>query len=275
MVSFTTMIVNHHYLFRLPPDYHPTWTPLLGFDPSVYSRFKYGCPDSMAVYSSPLLRLLNELLNTESSVSITSSAYLNVPTSIALLLDHALSEEDVLQYKRTKLTRSHIIAQDYACLSSDERIDVMGQVCLQFDQKLIEGGCLVVVDDSRVTGCHEQNIIRHLKGVCNKLIFVYLVDMGQCNLVDVEMQMNSYEVQTLEQIAALMMHPRYEISSRVLKRIFRAEFSQFLSFLLEMPGHLQEQLYRLALAEGYEQMGSVFTEKLSYLEEQAELRQQA
>lgn len=259
------MTIDHHFLFSLPPDYDPQNAPLLGFDPSVYSRFKHGCRESIDFYGTALSRVLGGLMSDTSRVCIASSAYLNVPTSITLLLDHTLSLRKRC-CKRIKLTRSHIIAPDYATLKHEERQRVMKDLTIHYDQENVRGNTLIVVDDSRVTGEHESSIVKHTAGICSKLIFVYIVDMGGCVLSDIEMQMNNYKVKSLEHIGDIMRHSEYEISSRVLKRIFSSSFSEFSSFFSVMPLYHKVRLYKLAISEGYNEMGNVeFIEKLNYL----------
>lgn len=260
---------QRHFLFTLPYNYHPEESPLLGFDPVTYSRFKHGCRQSIASYATPLARMVENLSQGKRPVNITSSAYLTVPTAITILVDLILTDHlKPKHYNRIKLTRDRVISVDYATLSLEERKLAMENIHLDFKKKQIKDRTLIVIDDSYLSGSHESLISRHLEGICTNIIYVYLVDMRQCHMSDIEMSMNNFEVKRLFDLVEIMNQPGFVINSRVLKMIFSASLSEFAGFTSLLDHMQQDQIYRHALSEKYARMGPLFVEKLEYLHAQ-------
>ena len=130
------MKITRHSLITLPPDYKPHQSFVPNFDPRSYSRFKHGCRSSIAHYAVKLATLI-ATLQIKKPVFLGSSAYLQTPTAATLLVDKLM--EDLTQdFKKVKLTRSNIIAQDYASLTFGERYAAMKGVKISYDYDLLK-----------------------------------------------------------------------------------------------------------------------------------------
>ncbi|UXP31688.1 phosphoribosyltransferase family protein [Reichenbachiella agarivorans] len=260
------MKTQQYSLYTLPPHYQPEDNTLWELDPALYSRFKHGCEYSIAAFSDAIAEFVIKSCPADQRIYIAPSAYQHVPTAAGLLVGNLEERNllpDVFQY--VKLTRNKIITDDYATLDSIERQRAMQDIRIDFDTELLHNQTLLIIDDSYVTGTHENILKHHLTKTCATIIFVYLVDMKACEMPNIEMQMNNFEIKRLYHMYDIMNSPNFMINSRVLKMIFNSPINEFIDFVTLLSPDQQSDIYNKAIMEGYMYLGSVFETKLKLL----------
>jgi hypothetical protein len=259
------MIVERHAIFTLPRVYTPDDNDVKNFDPVAYSKFKHGCQASISHFADQLSKIIDALALSE-PIKIASSAYLNTPTAATLLVDKLLNNYSyTARFTKVKLSRSNIIAEDYATLNLAERKKAMGNIQLQTDLNVLRNQTLVVVDDSLLTGAHESIITQHLTGVCARLIYIYILDMSACITPNIEVKMNNFEIRAINQLLPYMQQIGYVVNSRVLKMIFSDSDSSFKNFVAQLSIPQQDEILLQAEEEGYMLLGGDFSKKMKHL----------
>lgn len=233
----------------------------------IYSRFKYGCTSGTRFFARQLARLLYQLVGDKKEIIISSSAFLYVPTAASLLLREMLEQFLDDRFHLADIKRSHILSVDYAMLSAIQRKEEMEKVHLDFEYKDFSGKDVIIIDDSFVTGAHEQTILRHLGDLPGQLSFVYIVNLSNSNEPDIERWYNNFSIRSLQDLKELMDTSDYMINSRALKMVMTAPEDDFILFINQLSANTRRFLADLAKKEGYQYMKDTFIDKFFYLSE--------
>ncbi|HTI15952.1 MAG TPA: phosphoribosyltransferase family protein [Dictyobacter sp.] len=240
------------------------------FSLSEYSRYKYGASRVGERYGQALcekfLRAFFHLVVSR-QLLITSSPYKTIPTSslcIAQSFCRTLNQwrcrMGFAPSQLTKIGRATLSAGDYGVLSKEQRISRMKRNRLSFDTTLLAHADLVVVDDIKVTGAHQQCIMSHIEQLSlTSLTFLYVVECCHshkevCN-PQIEDHLNHISVHTLADMIDIIRSPDFFFNVRmckfILNEVNRADLP---AFLQQMTDQFVAFLYHMSLKDGYGHM---------------------
>ncbi len=206
------------------------------FDKEAYSKFKYGDTRIAQHYAESLTQKLLQnpayLQDNTATIYITSSAFRHVPTAAQSILNAFLettkAQLSSLKLQYFKIHRNYLDGRDYAQLTSEERERVLNQANLFIDDKVNLGNQKVwVIDDIRITGKHEEKILKFLQKLgVEEVKFLYVANLQQgTELSWLEHYINHAWVKDLERLEQIVQLPYFQANARVCK------------FLLSYPCH--------------------------------------
>lgn len=237
------------------------------FNPGIYSRFKHGCRNSSIYLGQLLAEFIKNSIELPKEITVTSSAYSQVPTASELLLGSTLRHQNWgTMVNTTHLSRRGIIPLDYAKLNPVQRKYAMKRVKINFDPSAIMEKTVLVIDDAYVTGTHENLIYEHLAPYARELVFVYLVDASKTDFRGVESHLNNFVVKSLTDLQPIIAQPDFRLNSRVLKMIFGAPTGEFRRLMDWTSLDFQISVYRAAKANRYYDLDPKFRRRLSYIQ---------
>ncbi|MCS6904389.1 MAG: phosphoribosyltransferase family protein [Bacteroidia bacterium] len=238
----------------------------ISFNVQGFSKFKYGSTYQARQYGLALAKLFfkyyaRELLNKKTY--ITCSAYKTVPNAAYNLMSYVQLGLNHYLYHYYKappidyepLRRETLYEADYGKLSFQEREMVMQKNLLYINEKAITKTQIILVDDIRVTGLHEDRITVLLEkcGV-EKVYYLYVINANVAE-PSLEHELNHAFVKRLCHLKVLMQEEDYQINSRVCRFLLAYHPKEELSnFFKELPPWLLEKLYSYFLADGYNTM---------------------
>ena len=240
--------------------------PILDF--TEYSKFKYGHkPTSMKFAESMMSEFLNNFsLDNISDKSdefiISTSPYWYTPPSAYSLAKyfHYMLNDLILEKKKQpftflKIHRSSAPVCDFSKLSHKERLENMKKNSLSFDPFLLKGKRLILIEDARITGAHEQKIIDFMeKAGLKEIIFIYVVDVGfGKNDPDIENRINHEWVNDLNTLQLLMKKPdEFLLNSRLCRFILSWEKRKELEdFCKRLSDEMLFDIYISSVNDGY------------------------
>jgi hypothetical protein len=241
-------------------------TEYLKFDAKNFSKFKYGSNTKAREYGFQLAKLFfqnygAELLRSKSY--ITCSAYKTVPNAAFTLMFHIQAALNHYLYRYYKappldyqpLRRETLYEGDYGKLSFQEREQVMNKNVLYINEKAIYRTQILVVDDIRITGLHEEKISRILEqGGVQKVYYLYIIN---ANITEpsLEYDLNHAFVRRLQDFIEIWQEQDYVLNSRACRFLLSYKDRQeLIAFFQKSSRNFLELLYAYFLADGYNAM---------------------
>jgi hypothetical protein len=242
------------------------FTEYLKFDAKNFSKFKYGSNTKAREYGFRLAKLFFQNYGAElvrSKSYITCSAYKTVPNAAFTLMFHIQAglnhylrrcyKAPPLDYQ--PLRRETLYEGDYGKLSFAQREEVMNKNVLYINEKAIYGSQILVVDDIRITGLHEEKITRILEqGGVQKVYYLYIIN---ANITEpsLEYDLNHAFVRKLDDFIEICQEQDYVLNSRACRFLLsynnRKELAAFFG---KSSRSFLELLYAYFLADGYNTM---------------------
>lgn len=241
------------------------------FEPARYSLLKYGSATAAEGWGRQLADWLPgqlpDLIDDLEGPVVTASAFHQVPTAafaVALSLRGRLDRHRLVRghgaLDHGRIVRDVVYAGEYETLDAERRREVLAAMRLSYQGPELEGRHLVVVDDVRVSGTHEQVLTELLAPLGPaRLSFVYLVQVNEhtgTHDSSIEQRLNNSAIDSLEALRELLRTEPTLLNARVVKRILLwPRTPQQLDALLgELPDGLLSRLYKAALADGYHRL---------------------
>lgn len=253
-------------LFHLNPDrLHATaHTASAGevFSPLYYSQFKYGSGSAARHYAATLASVLNAAATTATGrLYITGSAYAKVPTAAVPL---AWWTARLLAIMGRSTTYFHLSRSafegDYGASSLEARTQMLAKsppyigtasLCA-----CLKGAHVVIIDDIRITGKHEQDLLPLLQkaGVATAT-FCYLAIVPQAEGEQdplIEDRLNHAAIKTLYDITLLARQRLFYCNARTCKFILSAQPASIEQFVADMPLRLLDRFVRAMRSDSYD-----------------------
>lgn len=243
----------------------------LSFDRYAYSRYKYGDTNQARIFGEELSQgFLKKhgdfLLSSSQPFLALSSPRASIPPAAYFIFQTFLEQINrFCQIHHRPLIAEHTIqrlgtiAEDYSTLSEHERFDHLIHERYSIDSQPVKKKILLFLDDIRITGMHERNIIRLLdnSGISNRRIFIYYAQLINEHIPSsFEYQLNRCAIENLSQLLMIINNPlaTFQINTRILKEILRSNTSELNEFLQTIPVELLSQIYHACLACEYQTM---------------------
>ncbi|RZL53380.1 MAG: hypothetical protein EOO93_21015, partial [Pedobacter sp.] len=236
-----------------------------GFNPDHYSRFKFG--DNLIAKSFGkdladgfIKYYLADNLITDQIVVI-SSPYSFIPTATFAMKNYFVSqlnrwlvENGGLQVQETKVHRTVTYKEDYGELSAEERLSLIGNDSFHIDKEFLMGKTLLFLDDIKITGSHERMILKMAKeyGLSNEMHMLYFAELVNKNIhPNVENFLNYHQIKSIFDLEEIIDGGDFCFNTRIVKYILNTATESFTIFLESRTSEFINELYDLALGNGY------------------------
>jgi PRTase ComF-like len=258
------------------------------FNVALYSRYKYGSTVAADWFARALG---SSFLAQQPSFAcwprllIASSPYHYVPTAahaltirLVAMLNDARAGHGLPAARLVHIERGAASSGDYGTLSADARTRLMTANALSFGRLLpyADNAHLIVVDDVKVTGAHQECLIRASDALpLRARMFLHIaafIDSGARPLDPaLEDRLNHAAIRTLDDLAPVVAGPDFSWNVRVCKFLLNpANQHRLAEFLARMPVRRVRELHDNSLRDGYARMDAY---RGSHAIVRAELRQ--
>ena len=251
-----------------------------GFNPDDYSRFKFG-DDLVAKKFGEALAdgfIREHLLYgpTLRQLVVVSSPYSFIPTATFAMknyfifrLNRWLAIHDMPVVQETKVHRTITYREDYGELNYEERMRLIGNDSFHIDRAFLEDKTIVFLDDIKITGSHEKMIMKMVKeyALTNEIFLLYFAELVNKEIhPNIENFLNYHCVKSIFDLENIIQSDSFFINTRIVKYILNYEFSPFCIFLLNQSDEFINQLYDMALGNGYHTIEN-YTQNLNFIKE--------
>ena len=239
------------------------------FDPTAYSRFKYGNGEATRHYARQLADVfLSELgdwlADADRLPVLSGSAYKVMPTAAQYLVQFFAER---LERKSGPLDRLHIYRQevpekDFSHLPYERRIKALaGNHYRLTETWRLKGRRLIVLDDIRVTGAHEANLTRLLNASkVSEVCFLYIAQAEPDSFAttpELEHRLNQYALPGLDALRELWLAPDFCLNARIAGLLMRWPNLDELEAFFRTLGYAElRKLQKQMEAEGFHKIAS-------------------
>ncbi|TAE38762.1 MAG: hypothetical protein EAY66_03560 [Sphingobacteriales bacterium] len=249
-----------------------------GFNPSHYSSFKFGDDKIAQQYGSSLADgfIKNVLQNMEinQQIVVISSPYSFIPTATFAMKNHFvfklnrwLAHNNLPVVQETKVHRTVTYKEDYGELCAQQRIDLISNDSFHIDKDFLNNKILVFLDDIKITGSHERMIFNMVKQyqLHNEIYMLYFAELINDTIhPKIENYLNYYQVKSIFDLDAIINSGNFCINTRIVKYILNTASESFLVFLNNQNQNFIDQLYNMALGNGYHNIDS-YAQNLNHI----------
>lgn len=237
-----------------------------GFDPALYSKFKFGCKDAAEKFGHELAIAFfhHSFRHTpkDQKIVVLSSPYCFIPTATFAMKDYFVRTlNDLLitfgfnVVEETKIHRTITYKEDYGELSAEERYKLIQNDGFHIDVNFIKGKTLLLLDDIKITGSHERVIERMV--VDNNLLdlkryYIYFAELVNQSIdPKIENFLNYYYVKDLISLDKLIKNENFLLNTRVVKFMLNFDPHKFREFITYQRQQFINTVYHLAIGNSY------------------------
>lgn len=133
---------------------------------SVYSKYKYGCKESINALALLFTNLIYESIPKDKEVLIIGSSCDNLDNPISILSKQVTIELSKIFPHKVHLTKIHRIIrhdQPYCQMIFEDRKNLISKDVLHFDHSMTLNRTVIMLDDVYITGAHEQKVLEVIK----------------------------------------------------------------------------------------------------------------
>jgi hypothetical protein len=234
-----------------------------------YSRYKYGATACGAVFALALADAFQRAhphLVHAPRLLISSSPYKHVPTAAHALartfahdLDRRRCSRNLPPARLIKIGRLQLSPDDYGQFSIEQRRVLMRANPLKLDRSLFQDAHLVVIDDLKVTGAHQDCLIDATDGLpllSRTFIYIakFLVPHERLDPT-VEDRLNHAFAKKLADVMDIVRSPDFAWNARLCRFLLSARNrAELPAFLAHMPDGFLLDLREKSCGDGYDFM---------------------
>ncbi|HWW40631.1 phosphoribosyltransferase family protein [Pedobacter sp.] len=236
-----------------------------GFHPDDYSLFKFGDDLVAEKFGKDLADgFIRDFLSEnqiEEQMVVISSPYSFIPTATFAMknyfvyqLNRWLAEQGMPVVQEAKVHRTITYKEDYGELSAEERIRLIGNDSFHIDKDFLEGKTLLFLDDIKITGSHERMIMKMVKAyqLKNDIHMLYFAELVNKEIhPNIENYLNYHKVKSIFDLEEIINSGHFCMNTRIVKYILNCDYNSFTIFLGRQDLRFIDQLYDLALGNGY------------------------
>lgn len=244
----------------------------LPFVAARYSCYKYGSTSAGNAFAYALGDAFHyafpQLVNSP-SLFVASSPYKYVPTAAYALartffhyLNHLRNNLALPPAQLIKIERRQTSSGDYGLLSLEQRHALMHSNPVSLQQTLPRNADLIIIDDIKVTGAHQNRLIRATETqTLSSRTFLYVLKLlnpsPEMLNPAIEDHLNHSFVKNLNDFVDVALAPDFTWNVRVCKFLLNAKNRSALpAFLAHMPASFLLKLYQNSLGDGYNFMNA-------------------
>jgi hypothetical protein len=235
------------------------------FQPSDYSRFKYGDDLVAEDFGKKLaIGFIETHLKSQTEIPqfvVISSPFAFIPTATFAMknyfvrqLNRWLAENDFPVVQETKIHRKTTYKADYGNLTAAERLQLIGNDSFYLDKNFLKNKVLILLDDIKITGTHEVMVKRTLEkqGIENEAYFLYFAELINANIhPNIENYLNYYQIKSIQDLDKTIQNERFTVNTRIVKFILNSETKGFEKFINRQSNSFQNLLYDMAIGNEY------------------------
>jgi PRTase ComF-like len=236
-----------------------------GFNPSDYSKFKYGDDAIAEKYGVALAKgFIKEVLATNkitNQIVVISSPYSFIPTATFAMknyfvyeLNKWLSENNLPVAQETKIHRTITYKEDYGELSAADRMMLIGNDVFHIDKYFLTDKTLLFLDDIRITGSHERMIKKMISefNLSNDSYLLYFAELKNHDInPNFENYLNYHYIKSIFDLEKIIKSDRFVINTRIVKYILNYENNAFKVFIQNQSLSFNSLLNNMALGNSY------------------------
>jgi hypothetical protein len=237
----------------------------LTFNPTDYSRFKFGDKLIADIYGSNLaegfIKEYSEIILRQDELYIAPSPYLSIPTASNYLcrefvkvINRFLCENNKKAINEIKITRINTYTQDYGNLSFEERKSMIEKDTYYIDKQAIKDKFCIFIDDIKITGSHEytiKNILNNLD-VNGSFCFVYYAELINAEISPkIENYFNYYALKDLNDLIKIINNENFNFNTRVIKYLLSLPLVDFQTIICKMYEIQKITLLNLSISNNY------------------------
>jgi hypothetical protein len=235
-----------------------------------YSRYKHGSTASAAVFAMALEDAFHGAyphLAGAPSLVIASSPYKYVPTAAHALartfahcLDRRRRSRILPPARMIKINRQQPSPADYGTFSTEQRRRLMRTNSLSLDRTLIRDSHLVIIDDLKVTGSHQDCLIDATNGLpllSRTFLHIAKLLVPSPAALDptIEDRLNHAFAKKLADLIEIVRSPDFAWNARLCRFFLNARNrAELPAFLALMPDRFLFDLSEKSSADGYDLM---------------------
>jgi hypothetical protein len=244
--------------------------PACPFVAAEYSRYKHGAAASAAVFARCLEDAFQETFPHVADAArllIASSPYKYVPTAahaLALAFLHRLNERrhsrNLPAARLIKIGRLQPSPDDYGQFSAGQRHALMRANSLSVDRTLPRDSHLVIIDDIKVTGAHQNCLMAATDGLpllSRTFLHIARFVIPSSAALDptIEDRLNHASAKGLSDLVEIVRSPDFAWNARLCRFLLSKKNRTELSgFLTHMPGCFVLDLSEKSRGDGYDLM---------------------
>jgi hypothetical protein len=233
------------------------------FSPNEFSRLKFGDDNvayrfGVAVAEGFIRDRLHAFPVLEIVVGVS---YQFIPTAALALRKHFifhlnqwLARNGWPPAREIKIHRITTYQVDYGTLSVESRRELIGKDHFHIDRNLMGCKTILVLDDIRVTGAHEQRLLQMFDefGLRSQVTFIYFAELANRDVdPSIENRLNFYAVHSIFDLEEIVKSGKFAINARVVKYILSSSHEAFSVFLQRQEDGFSNLLFDMAKGNGY------------------------
>lgn len=243
------------------------------FDAYTYSKFKYGDGVAGRKYGHQLAKKFIEkhpyILDPDfdsKSLVISTSPYKSIVKGSSSIVSgfKTYINQVLLQYNKEPIIdivilKDTMFSGDYGTMSEYERKSIMTHTELFVMDSFIQNKKIILIDDARITGTHESEMIHFFSSKnIDRIYFLYVADMNQSigkSQPDIESNMNHAWMDNLDKLTTLVNSKEFVLNARVCKYVLsigdKTKLLDFIDGLDEKPLY---DMFGGMVSDGYASM---------------------
>ena len=236
-----------------------------GFNADDYSRFKFGDDRVAKAYGKSLADGFIKDFLEDSAISeqivVISSPYCFIPTATFAMknyfvyqLNHWLAENNKPVVQEAKIHRTITYKEDYGELNAEDRLKLIGNDSFHIDKGFLKDKVLFFLDDIKITGSHEQMILKMVReyGLSNNIFMLYFAELINKNIhPNIENHLNYHQIKSIGDLDVIVKSGYFCFNTRIVKYILNCDFNSFQLFLEQQTNEFLQDLYNLSLGNSY------------------------
>lgn len=251
-----------------------------GFNPSDYSKFKYGDDKISEQFGVDLAKgFINEVLSKQkvsNQIVVISSPYSFIPTATFAMknyfvyeLNKWLSENNLPVVQETKIHRTITYKEDYGELSAEDRMRLISNDHFHIDKSFLDQKTLIFLDDIRITGSHERMITKMIEEfeLTNDAFLLYFAELtNEFINPNFENYLNYHDIKSIFDLQNIIDSNRFEINTRIVKYLLNYDSDAFKIFIQNQTNKFIGLLNNMALGNSYHTIDE-YKENLKFLKQ--------
>jgi len=240
----------------------------LSFDPESYSMFKYGCGKTANHFANYLaMSFIDDFMESNKhmwdgkQLVFISPPHHGIPTAADAMktvfttkLNLYLNKKSHNVCELAKIERRPSYTMDYGNMESEERKNRLTGDSFYLDKTFVKDKFLILLDDIRVTGAHEDRVANVLQkaGVSNSnCVYVYFAKVLNTEInPKIEDELNHAYVKRLVHVDNIITEGEFVLNTRVTKLIL-SDKDMFMPFIESKSDAFCRTLLSAGLLNGY------------------------
>ncbi len=238
------------------------------FDAAAYSKFKFGDGDIARAFGKELgmhfIETHGEDLLKEEDIVFVPSPYNAIPTASNALSLFFRDEVNrfLFRHKRKALLQSKIhryktYTVDYGNLDYEERVRLISSDTYHLDKKFLENRLVLLIDDIKITGSHEQIIKTQIdrENIPGQFLFVYYAQLTNTAIPpNFENYLNYYAVKERDDLLSIINEDSFIMNTRIIKYILKSEPLDLIRFIAAIKEERLPEMVNYAIGNNYHLM---------------------